>query len=270
MADYAIGDLQGCFEPLMRLLALIHFDEKQDRLWLVGDLVNRGPQSLEVLRFLKSLPRKPVITLGNHDLHLLSCIFGQALQHMKEDSLEPILNAPDCEDLGHWLRQQSILHHDPALNIVMSHAGIAPIWDLATAKRLAQELEGVLQGPHYSHFLKHMYGNKPSHWTESLQGLERFRLISNYFTRMRFCDANGDLDFRHKEMTPVSTQTSYPWFSLPHRQAIDAEIVFGHWAALEGYCPHPQIHAIDTGYVWGGALTALRLQDKQRFSVQQI
>lgn len=270
MADYAIGDIQGCFEPFMRLLNYIDFDITTDQLWLVGDLVNRGPESLELLRFLKSMPRQPFISLGNHDLHLLSCIFANRVPHIEEDTLLGILNAPDCESLGHWLRHQAILHHDTQLNIVMTHAGIAPIWDLETAKRRAKELEAVLHGPEYCHFLNHMYGNSPNHWSETLEGIERLRLITNYFTRMRFCNANGDLDLHCKEKTISDDKHHYPWFSVPNRVPIDAEIVFGHWAALEGHCPVPRIHAIDTGYIWGGTLTALRLQDKKRFSVHQM
>ena len=169
MADYAIGDIQGCYDPLQRLLQHLDFDDQRDRLWFVGDLVNRGPDSLAVLRFIKQLPLTPKITLGNHDLHLLNLLFGNPQKHNPEDTLDAVLNAPDREELGHWLRKQSILVHDPVLQVVMCHAGIAPLWSLADAKAHAHELEIMLSGEHFHHFLSHMYGNKPDFWSTSLK-----------------------------------------------------------------------------------------------------
>ncbi|KTC68708.1 bis(5'-nucleosyl)-tetraphosphatase [Legionella birminghamensis] len=268
MPDYAIGDIQGCYDPLMRLLDSIHFNERADRIWLVGDLVNRGPESLKVLRFIKNLPLKPVITLGNHDLHLLVRLFDQQQKKINaDDTLHAILAAPDREELGDWLRQQSILVHAPDLDIVICHAGIAPLWDLDTAKRLAAELEQVLHSPDYKQFLAAMYGNEPSLWQDDLIGMDRLRAITNYFTRMRFCDKNGRLVLNYKGTIAQAPANLIPWFAVPHRIPIEAQIVFGHWAALRGYCPVPRIHAIDTGCLWGGQLTALRLQDKKRFAV---
>lgn len=270
MADYAIGDIQGCYEALQRLLEALHFNEHTDRLWFVGDLVNRGPQSLAVLRFIKSLPLKPRITLGNHDLHLLGKLFGDCPWHNHDDTLHEILAAPDKEELGHWLRAQSILYHDPELNVVMCHAGIAPVWDLVQAKVLALELEQILAGDDYCNFLMHMYGNKPDHWSADLVGMDRLRIICNYFTRMRFCNVQGHLVLTYKETIEHAPAHLYPWYQVPDRYEIDADIVFGHWAALQGRCPHPRIHALDTGCLWGGKLTALRLQDKQRFEVPGV
>lgn len=267
MADYAIGDVQGCYEPLQRLLELVHFNEKEDCLWFVGDLVNRGPQSLAVLRFIYSLPVKPKITLGNHDLHLLGSLFGGRPWKGHDDTIQDVILASDGEELGHWLRTQSILCYSSAFNIVMSHAGIAPLWDLPQAMALAQELEQVLSGDYYRDFLMHMYGNTPNIWSDDLIDIDRLRLITNYFTRMRFCDSRGQLELGYKGSVAKAPAHLFPWYSVPGRKVIEAEIVFGHWAALMGECPDPRIHAIDTGCLWGGQLTALRLQDRQRFSV---
>ena len=270
MADYAIGDLQGCYDPLQRLLQHLDFDDQRDRLWFVGDLVNRGPDSLAVLRFIKQLPIKPHIALGNHDLHLLNRLFCHPHQHHPEDTLDAVLNAPDREELGHWLRQQSILVHDPELNVVMCHAGIAPLWDLIEAKNRAHELEIMLRSDDFFYFLSRMYGNTPDLWSSSLEGINRLRVICNYFTRMRFCDANGRLVFNHAGVLSDPPVPLYPWYALPHRRPIQETIVFGHWAALKGQCAAPRVYAIDTGCVWGQSLTALRLADKQRFIVHGV
>ncbi|MDX2347030.1 MAG: symmetrical bis(5'-nucleosyl)-tetraphosphatase [Legionella sp.] len=267
MTDYAIGDLQGCYDPLMRLLQHIQFDAHKDRLWFVGDLVNRGPESLKVLRFIQALPIAPCITLGNHDLHLLCQIFLPKQTPTPDDTLNAILNAPDKEDIGHWLRQQPLLHHDTALNYVMTHAGIAPTWDIKQAKTYAKQLEAVLSGENYLNFLTHMYGNTPSYLSENLSHIEQLRVICNYFTRMRFCNSAGHLELTVKTNPNTAPKGFYPWYALPTRKNIQADLIFGHWAALKGKCPMPDIHAIDTGCVWGGPLTALRLQDKRRFSV---
>lgn len=267
MSDYAIGDIQGCYEPLQQLLEVIDFDDKVDRLWLVGDLVNRGPESLAVLRFVKNLPLAANITLGNHDLHLLSSLFGGKPWKGHDDTIEEVLKAPDGEELGHWLRKQPLLCYSSELNVVMSHAGISPLWNLQKAKTLAKELEAVLAGDDYREYFAHMYGNKPVVWSDDLEGMERLRVITNYFTRMRFCSDNGRLELNYKGSISKAPSRLYPWYELPNRIKIKADIVFGHWAALMGVCSNPKIHAIDTGCLWGGELTALRLQDKKRFSV---
>lgn len=267
MADYAIGDIQGCYDPLMRLLEKIHFDDQADRLWFVGDLVNRGPQSLEVLRFIKSLTIKPQITLGNHDLHLLGRLFGSHQRKNADDSLDAILQAPDAQELGHWLRKQNILCYDTELAIVMSHAGIAPVWSLDEARACALELEAMLSGDNFQAFLDQMYGNQPDCWSQELTGMDRLRVITNYFTRMRFCDERGRLILTYKGSVKKAPEGLYPWYLVPGRIPIEVDLVFGHWAALEGQCPISTIYAIDTGCLWGGQLTALHLQSRQRFSV---
>jgi bis(5'-nucleosyl)-tetraphosphatase (symmetrical) len=270
VSDYAIGDIQGCYDALQRLLEHLNFNENTDRLWLVGDLINRGPQSLAVLRFIKNLPISPRITLGNHDLHFLSRLFVHNTVRQTDDTLQELLNADDREELGHWLRQQAILYHDETLNVVMCHAGIAPMWTLTQAKALAVELEQVLKGSNYLDFLTHMYGNKPNYWSDDLKGIERLRVICNYFTRMRFCDTAGHLILDYKGGINNAPSGLFPWYDVPLRQEIQTDIIFGHWAALQGQCSHERIHALDTGCVWGGELTALCLQDKRRYSVSGL
>ena len=267
VADYVIGDVQGCYEPLMRLLENIQFDEKKDRLWFVGDLVNRGTHSLEVLRFIKALVLTPRITLGNHDLYLLTRLFTASTWSNPDDTLDAILNAPDAEELGQWLRLQPLLYYDNAFNVAMCHAGIAPIWNLEQAMAYAIDVEDVLRGDDYVAYLTALYGNEPNYWHESIKGMDRLRVITNYFTRMRFCDAQGRLCLTNKGSPDVAPNGCYPWYALPTRVPIQATLVFGHWAAIGGGCFAGNIYALDTGCLWGGRLTALRLEDKQLFSV---
>jgi bis(5'-nucleosyl)-tetraphosphatase (symmetrical) len=267
VSDYAIGDVQGCYEPLQRLLELIEFDERRDRLWFVGDLVNRGPESLAVLRFIRALPIPPIVTLGNHDLHLLASLFGVDPWKGHDDTIQDILLAPEAEELGHWLRNQSIAYSSPELNTVICHAGIAPFWDLPKAMQLAKELEEKLSGDNFREFLSQIYGEKPDIWSDDLTGIDRLRAITNYFTRMRFCDVDGRLNLSYRGTLEEAPANLYPWYAVPGRKDIALDIIFGHWAALQGICPNPKIHALDTGCLWGGQLTALRLQDKQRFAV---
>ncbi len=267
MSDYVIGDVQGCYSQLQRLLDAIDFNEQDDCLWFVGDLVNRGPESLAVLRFIKALPKPAKVTLGNHDLHLLSSLFCASPWKGHDDTIDDVLNAPDGEELGHWLRHQNLIYYDEAHNTVMCHAGIAPVWNLEQALMFAKEVETVLQSPHYGDFLTQMYGNEPSLWSPTLQGIERLRAITNYCTRMRFCDNEGRLVLTFKGQIKDAPKNLYPWYNVPCRKPIAAHIVFGHWAALQGQCEEPGIDALDTGCLWGGSLTAMRLQDKKRFSV---
>lgn len=263
-----IGDVQGCYDPLQRLLCHIDFNEREDRLWFVGDLVNRGPQSLAVLRFIRTLPVLPKITLGNHDLHLLGTLFTENPWRGHDDTISDIVQADDGEELGHWLRKQSILCYSKELNVVMTHAGIAPLWDLPMAMQCAKELEQALSGDDFCNFLTQLYGNEPAMWRDDLEGIDRLRCITNYFTRMRFCDEQGRLDLRFKGTIAQTPKGLYPWYAAPNRCDIEPDIVFGHWAALMGICPYPKLYALDTGCFWGGPLTALRLQDKQRFTVK--
>lgn len=263
MPTYAIGDVQGCFDELQALLKKINFDSEQDELWFVGDLINRGPKSLEVLQFIKNLPRVKVV-LGNHDLHLLALAQGASYSH---HTLNPILNSPQLKEYTDWLRQMPLLYHDTKLNYVMVHAGIYPQWNLIEAKKYARELETALQKNDMSELLKNLYGDQPNSWDEKLSGWERLRFITNVFTRMRFCTLDGKLDLQ--EMGKVGTQSSdlLPWFKIPDRKTKNEKIIFGHWAALQGKTDEPNVFAVDTGCVWGNSLTAMRLEDQQKFSV---
>jgi bis(5'-nucleosyl)-tetraphosphatase (symmetrical) len=265
MATYVIGDLQGCLTPLIQLLEQINYHPEQDKLWFAGDLINRGEESLETLRFIKSLGNNATIVLGNHDLHLLAVSHGHG-KLKRGDTLAEILTAGDRDDLMDWLRHQPLFHYDKQLNTVMTHAGIPPCWDLKQAQALAQEVEDKLKSDSVDEFFATMYGNKPNKWSDDLTGLDRLRAITNYLTRMRFCDENSKLDLESKEGINTATKGYAPWFNYPTKVPEDCHIVFGHWAALEGKTQKERIHALDTGCVWGGSLTALRLEDRQRFS----
>jgi len=259
MAVYAVGDLQGCLEPLKCLLERIKFDPAQDKLWLVGDLVNRGPQSLETLRFLYRMRESLVCVLGNHDLHLLAA--SRMIERLKKsDTLREILEAPDRAELLDWLRQQKLLHHDAERNVALVHAGIPPQWTLKKALKYAAEVETALRDDNLlTPFLDGMYGNEPNKWDGDLQGVTRLRVITNYFTRMRFCTADGKLDLKGKEGADTAPRGYAPWFSYKERKTQGLKIIFGHWAALEGRCDEPGIFALDTGCVWGGAMTLMNV-----------
>jgi len=266
MATYAIGDIQGCYQSLLALLKIIEFDAAHDHLWLVGDLVNRGPNSLAVLRFLHNLPQPPVIVLGNHDLHLLAVVFADA-EPSPDDTLAEILLAHDCEPLCHGLRHGKFFHYDRKLGYGMAHAGVWPGWDLAQAQKYAEEVESVLRGPTYKAYLKEMYGDEPADWTRSLQGMRRWRFITNSFTRMRYCDSKGKLKLDAKGAPHKVSPDYIPWFQVPGRVDLPVPIIFGHWAALDGKVDNSQVVAIDTGCVWGRKLTAIRLEDRAIFQV---
>lgn len=266
MAIYAIGDVQGCFAELQALLTLIQFDNKQDTLWFTGDLVNRGPHSLAVLRFVKSLGEKHIVVLGNHDLHLLALAYGVRKAH-PSDTLNEVLAASDRETLLEWLCHRPLLHHDKQTGFVITHAGLAPCWSLTQAKELAKEVENRLCDTSVTLFLKNMYGDFPDRWNDSLAGIERWRCIVNYLTRMRFCYADGRLDFAYKGEIAGKPRELIPWFEVPERANANVKIIFGHWAALAGKTTFPNVYALDTGCVWGNCLTALRLEDEKRFQV---
>lgn len=261
MTRYAVGDLQGCLKPLQCLLREVGFNPRHDQLWLVGDLINRGPQSLETLRFVRSLGECTNIALGNHDLHFLAVYFG-ARRPGKSDTLTDILSAPDCPQLVDWLLQQRLLYSDPSGDFHMTHAGIPPIWDLAQATRLAGEVENVLRSGAPETFFTSMYGNQPAAWRDDLDGVDRLRVITNYFTRMRFCNAAGELDLTSK-LTTCERQGFAPWFSFSERKTAGDQILFGHWAALEGRTGTSNVYALDTGCVWGRALTLMNLDTKK-------
>jgi len=261
--QYAIGDVQGCLSPLLTLLNKIQFNEHADIVWFTGDLVNRGPQSLETLRFIKSLGKAQRVVLGNHDLHLLA-LAHSARSGTVDDSLKDILMAPDREELIDWLLQQPLLYHDAKLAMTMIHAGLAPMWDLSLAQTLASEVSYVLQSEDRFHFFQHMYGNTPDLWQPDLQGYDRLRCITNYFTRVRYCYPNGRMML---DKTQTSTGELLPWFTLPERKSVQDQLIFGHWAALSGVTNTPRVHALDTGCVWGFALTAMCLETGKRVSV---
>jgi bis(5'-nucleosyl)-tetraphosphatase (symmetrical) len=264
MSTYAIGDVQGCFQALTQLLAKINFNAQKDELWFVGDLVNRGPESLTTLRFIKNLGTRARVVLGNHDLHLLAVYFNLRPMYT-DDTLQEILDAPDADILLAWLRQQPLAYYDSKLKYLMVHAGVAPMWDLNTTLNLAQEVQDTLSGPEGIEFLKHMYGNEPDIWSNTLTGWERLRVITNYLTRLRYCDVQGHLDLKTKDLHPAPN--FYPWFAIPGRKTAQDDIIFGHWASLAGKAENPHVFALDTGAVWGGKLTALCLENRIKFSV---
>ena len=264
MATYAIGDIQGCFNSLQRLLDKCAFDPAKDRLWLVGDLVNRGPKSLETLRFIKGLGPAALTVLGNHDLYLLMVAHGGAKGRGKDDTLQPILDAPDRDELLDWLRQQALCHVENGYCLV--HAGLLPAWSVAQARALAREVEAALQGPEHLTFIAKMWGSQPDCWSDDLTGWPRLRVIINAMTRMRFCSATGVMNFQAKGETTNAPPGFMPWFEVPGRQSAQAVMVTGHWSAL-GLRLTDQLLALDSGCLWGGHLTALRLEDRAVFQV---
>lgn len=263
MAIYAVGDVQGCHTELVQLLEKIQFDASHDQLWLVGDLVNRGPDSLAVLRLVKSLGDSAITVLGNHDLHLLAVAESLASLH-PSDTLDEILHAPDRDELLNWLRNQKLLHTEN--KVVLVHAGLLPGWTVKQAMRLASEAEQALRGDHYVEFLAHMYGNQPNCWSDDLLEYDRLRVIINAFTRLRICTDSGEMEFKFKGETQKIPQGYRPWFDVPQRASAHATIIFGHWSALGLLCKE-KIIALDTGCLWGGALTAIRLEDRAIFQV---
>lgn len=266
MATYAIGDIQGCLSRLQALLGQIKFNPSHDRLWFAGDLINRGPESLQTLRFIKNLGPAALVVLGNHDLHLLAVASGAA-SLKPQDTLKEILTASDGEQLCQWLRQQKLLHDDPGLGYVLVHAGLAPQWDLVKARQCAREVEKILRGNDYLSFFKHMYGNRPEQWQEELVGWERLRFITNCLTRIRFCDKDGRLDLTTKEGLAKAPSGYMPWFAVPERKNQNLRILFGHWAALRGEAFGMNVFPLDGGCVWGGKLLAMRLDDGEHFQI---
>ena len=257
MAVYAIGDIQGCYDELMRLLELIDFDEKRDKLWFAGDLVNRGPKSLETLRFVHGLGDAAIMVLGNHDLHLLAAANGN-IKRFKEPSLKSILKAKGSDGLIAWLQSRPLLHRDKKLGYTLVHAGLPPQWNLKQARSCAKEVEKVLAGKEAKDYFNGMYGNEPDIWDESLEGMQRYRFITNCFTRLRYCDIQGRLALKEKGEPGTQPEKYLPWFQVPKRRTSDDHIIFGHWSTL-GYKHARNAWAIDSGCLWGGRLTALRL-----------
>jgi len=264
MSTYAIGDVQGCYDSLQALLNKIQFNPDKDQLWFAGDLINRGPDSLQTLRFIKELGSHAISVLGNHDLHFLAVAEGFK-QHRSDDNLGTLLDAEDLDELVDWLRQQPLFYHNDQLGFSMIHAGLPPQWDFEQTKQCAQQVEQTLQSDEYLDFLKNMYGNKPKIWSDTLQGFERLRFITNSFTRLRYCTPEGKLCLKQKG--PIGTQSKgIPWFQVENRASQNMKILFGHWSTLGPY--HEQgIYALDSGCLWGGKLTALRLEDETWFDI---
>jgi bis(5'-nucleosyl)-tetraphosphatase (symmetrical) len=263
MATYAIGDIQGCYSALRRLLDLCSFDPSVDRLWFVGDLVNRGPESLQTLRFVASLGDTATVVLGNHDLYLLMLYAG--LEPRKAaDNLDDILTAPDCDELLHWLARRPLLHVEDSY--VLVHAGLLPQWTVPKAQALAEEVQTALTGKNAKKFLLRLMGSRPDHWEDHLKGWSRLRVIVNAFTRMRFCTSEGNMVMRAKGPPVTAPEGTLPWFAFPDRASRTHTIIFGHWSAL-GFYREKGLIALDTGYVWGGTLTALRVEDGKVFQV---
>ena len=264
MSTYAIGDIQGCYDSLLNLLECCAFDPAKDRLWLVGDLVNRGPKSLETLRLIKSLGNAALTVLGNHDLYLLMVAEGGAKYRAKDDTLDAVLNAPDRDELLAWLRQQPLCHSEG--NYCLVHAGLLPQWSIKRARELAREVEARLQGKDYREFILNLWGSEPATWSDDLKSWARLRVIVNAMTRMRFCSKKGLMDFKVKGKLSNAPEGYLPWFDLPDRKSADAVLVTGHWSAL-GLRVTPNLLALDSGCLWGGHLTAVRLEDRRIFQV---
>jgi len=270
MASYAIGDVQGCFDELQALLRQINFNSDRDQLWFCGDLVNRGPKSLETLRFIKALEDNAISVLGNHDLHLLATFYNNK-KPSRKDTFDELLAADDLNMLLHWLRQRPLLHYDEEHNVTLVHAGIPPQWSISKARQLATEMAQLLQGDNHVNFYKHMYGDKPFIWHETLSGWQRYRFITNMLTRLRYCDIDGKPALSAKGPPGSQAQHLFPWYEIPDRESQSDTIIFGHWSTL----PHAGIsninnaYAIDSGCLWGGALTAMRI-DVRPFEYFQL
>ncbi|SNS23391.1 Bis(5'nucleosyl)-tetraphosphatase, ApaH [Noviherbaspirillum humi] len=261
MTTYVIGDVQGCLGKLDELITQLYAAAVKPHLIFVGDLVNRGPDSLQTLRRIRALGPDARVVLGNHDLHLLAVTQGIRLQH-RGDTLHEVLDAPDRDELMDWLRHQSLAIHEQGHLIV--HAGVAPQWTLPQTLHLAAEVEAMLRGPDWVDFLRHMYGNAPARWDDGLQGHDRLRCIVNALTRIRYCHADGSMDMVHKDGQPL--EGLMPWFDMPGRRTREVPVVIGHWSTL-GLVLRPDLIALDTGCLWGGKLTAVCLEDR---SVVQV
>jgi bis(5'-nucleosyl)-tetraphosphatase (symmetrical) len=263
MATYAIGDLQGCFHSFQALLKKIQFNPERDRLWFVGDLINRGSGSLDVMRWILAHQSSVVTVLGNHDLHTLVVAEGFVSAH-RSDTIQTLLDAPDAPELLGWLRQQPLVHFEHGY--LMVHAGLLPDWSVPQALALGHEVQSALQAPNYRDFLKHMYGNDPKRWDDKLTGWDRLRVITNAMTRLRICSADGEMEFKFKGELQNIPDGYQPWFELSERASVNTPIVFGHWSAL-GLQHKNNVYSLDTGCLWGGYLSAMRLDDKQIFQV---
>ena len=255
MATYIVGDIQGCYSKLRELLDLAKFCNA-DTLWCVGDLVNRGAQDLDTLRFLKSLGSQVISVLGNHDLHLLACAYG-ARNAGKKDTFIDVLGAPDRDEIIDWLRHQPLVHQDREHACLMVHAGIPHIWTIEETLERAAEVENALQAPDPRPFFNSMYGNEPAGWNAEIDSSARLRTITNYFTRMRFCSPDGKLEFTTKSGPGTPPPGYLPWYQYARPAQENLRIVFGHWAAMEGRTGLENVIGLDTGCVWGGELRSV-------------
>lgn len=258
MTTYAIGDIQGCYHAFQALLQRIRFDTKSDQLWLVGDLVNRGNGSLEILRWCYAHQENLRVVLGNHDLHALVVAEGIVAPH-KGDTLDALLAADDSDILLNWLRHQHLMYQED--NYLMVHAGLLPQWTAEQALDYAAEVERALQSDDYLYFLRHMYGNLPDQWDDELTGIDRLRVITNAATRLRICTLQGQMEFKFKGELQDVPAGFMPWFDVPGRATQDTQVIFGHWSAL-GLQQRDNIYALDTGCLWGGKLTAMNVHTK--------
>lgn len=263
MATYAIGDVQGSFAELKALLDVFRFDIAKDRLWFVGDLVNRGPASLATLRFVRDLGDRALSVLGNHDLHLLALAQG-CVKSREDDTLAEVIAAPDRDELLDWLRHRPMIHVEG--NHTLVHAGLLPQWTVAEAKSLAGEVESQLRSASYAEFLAALYGSRPKHWRDDLSGPDRLRVIVNAMTRLRFCTPEGVMEFRTKGEVSEAPDGYVPWFDVPGRKSAHNTVICGHWSAL-GLRLTPKLIALDSGCVWGGQLSAIRLEDRSLYQV---
>jgi len=262
MTIFAIGDIQGCFQELQQLLKKIKFSTDKDQLWFTGDLVNRGPESLAVLRFVKDLKENAITVLGNHDLHMLAVVHGLE-KPRKKDTFKEILQASDRDALMEWITQQPLMHCEN--ENVLVHAGIYPDWSIEQAAKLAKEVEAVLQSDKLIDFMKNMYGNQPKYWSDEHSGWDRLRFITNCFTRMRFCTTNKQLDMQEKCKPGNQSRGLFPWFELRNENLKQYRILFGHWSTL-GMVNDDKVVSLDSGCLWGGKLTAIALQDPPYFT----
>jgi bis(5'-nucleosyl)-tetraphosphatase (symmetrical) len=266
VAIYAIGDIQGCYDELIQLLEKINYKDDKDQLWFTGDLVNRGPQSLQTLRMIRAMGANATAVLGNHDLHLLATAYND-LKPGRKDTLDDILDAPDRAELLEWLRFRPLIHVDNTLDLTMVHAGLHPDWSIEKARSLGREVESVLRSDKHISFYKHMYGDKPRTWSDDLSSWARLRFITNIFTRMRYCDKAGKTSMNTKGAPGTQPKGLHPWFDIKTRRSKKDRIIFGHWStlALLNSYPYKNVYPLDTGCLWGGRLTAMRI-DKKPFT----
>jgi bis(5'-nucleosyl)-tetraphosphatase (symmetrical) len=270
MSTYVIGDVQGCYRELLELLDVINFKAEYDQLWFTGDLVNRGPQSLEVMRFVKDLGEETIIVLGNHDLHLLAVAHDPGNKH-KKDTLDEILATQGRNELLDWLRTRPLFHRDDKLGFTLVHAGLPPQWDIVEVAEHAREVERLLRQTDYAEFFAHMYGDQPDAWSDDLKGWKRIRFITNACTRLRYCDESGKFALDEKGPPGTQAEPYQPWFTIKSRKTINEKIIFGHWSTvrlgnIRNFRKY-NVYPLDTGCLWGGTLSALRLDDEAFFSV---